>query len=1216
LSVSDYYELTLQLLDKTQSTPTPINLGRISNGDLSPYRASITLTNTGNHKTDSGVLQLRIPQDGTFVRREPILVNESVKDRFVIQAQIRQADGSGGLRKGKIFRFTVGSPTIDDAVQSGETITLNLIPIQYRLKEHLQSKQLFFYTPRRSFEKRLTEYNDTKGSAEPSVVFDDTTPSLPARPDIDLPNDDTLKQNWLPRSPQDSHGLLWDVINRLSLPSTSGGTFIDYFFDMESKNTSGDISTGNIDEISVKAQPFGHQDSGIVLDPLSVLSPVDAEKDKTVISDLQKFKNNIILEGNQRSGSLPMERAKFNSAWQHSQVRPEWVSGTTYYNGDDAINGRSLVKVSETSPYSNKDVIRYFQYYGVDSNNLTDDPISAGQNDWYEDFTTIPEYSTNAQYEEFEIITLKNGAGTTYQHFQLVPVNIRQVIARDFDGSNNGRATVDTWVNHGLVERQHVELVGTNTFNVVKANMVGGIHVVSPTKFTYRMYDEGTGTEGFSQNPDSTNAWVLGCRTHTKSSSSPVNGTNGWYRIFEDIAVSSGIPEKGKKAPFYSYTPWTSNYHLQLSNLSGIPSIPSYSSSEGKYFGDITSVFGDEVQHGTPSQYYKCLITNGTAEPAGVQQPSGNATSTAYWVHRGVVPTWAGTVPDWNIERAMFDRIKSDDQFEQISLKSVNRTQLDSSQISTAERVNGVRFLINGTGVNEFANKDNTVAEWYQPIDAVGQWKFSKVPSLIVKEQVTDLSTGYIWGWNGTSWGSVWDPNHVRNARRSSPFHCVSNGNHLTIPTEEKMGFGLVTGSTQIPAQAIRLLYDWNSLTGSVLNMNSRGAWFCMHLPLPRLIAGGSPAGTAIGDVYKQSTLDATNLDVDSKGQSGWNNGLDSEDLGRINALTMKIRLSGYDQTDSQVNGYSNMPFKVWAMDIFGRIWFGNFELRHMNEYNHVRVVVGESAPSRMYYNRIDELFAINGFTFSQNFFLKQKEFTGLQFDWRFVKSWGLFWNVSYDDNGMYVGSRDGWINQLSSWATQIYKGTQHFVSQNLGDLKIPIERTVIDHVTLDIDELAFEKQLYANSDDTAVTNARTKLMSDSSEIDYENLKMNARAKKAREQFVNQQWHLKAHGDVRMKLGHSFKITGARVPENPDNYSAWVVSPTNYTIGSKVKRTVGGVTSVYQSIKQPNIAKIPESQPTYWINLNESVCANVSHVINSEGYTMNVLGVRKFVYSE
>jgi len=303
-------------------------------------------------------------------------------------------------------------------------------------------------------------------------------------------------------------------------------------------------------------------------------------------------------------------------------------------------------------------------------------------------------------------------------------------------------------------------------------------------------------------------------------------------------------------------------------------------------------------------------------------------------------------------------------------------------------------------------------------------------------------------------------------------------------------------------------------------------------------------------------------------------------------------------------------------MDIFGRVWFSNFELRHMNEYNHVRVSFGETAPNRMYYNRIDELFAINGFTFSQNFHLKQKEFTGLQFDWRFVKSWGFFWNVSYDNNGMYTGSRDGWIDQLSSWASQIYKGTEHFVTQNLGDLKIPIERVIMDHATLDIDELAFEKQLFVNSDDTAVTNARTVLMNDSSEIDYENLKMNAKAKKAREKFVNQQWHLKAHGDVRMKLGHSFKITGARIPENPDNYIAWVASPTNYTVGSKVKRTVGGVTSVYQSIKQPNIAKIPESQPTYWINLNESVCANVSHVINSEGYTMNVLGVRKFVYSE
>ena len=37
-----------------------------------------------------------------------------------------------------------------------------------------------------------------------------------------------------------------------------------------------------------------------------------------------------------------------------------------------------------------------------------------------------------------------------------------------------------------------------------------------------------------------------------------------------------------------------------------------------------------------------------------------------------------------------------------------------------------------------------------------------------------------------------------------------------------------------------------------------------------------------------------------------------------------------------------------------------------------------------------------------------------------------------------------------------------------------------------------------------------------------------------------------------------------------------------YTVGTKVKRNVGGVDSVYGSLlKIPNIAKIPESEPTY-----------------------------------
>ena len=169
-------------------------------------------------------------------------------------------------------------------------------------------------------------------------------------------------------------------------------------------------------------------------------------------------------------------------------------------------------------------------------------------------------------------------------------------------------------------------------------------------------------------------------------------------------------------------------------------------------------------------------------------------------------------------------------------------------------------------------------------------------------------------------------------------------------------------------------------------------------------------------------------------------------------------------------------------------------------------------------------------FTFSQNFTLKQKEFTGIAFDWRFVKSWGMFWNVSYDDNGLYIGSRDTWLDTIKQWASQAWSSSLNFL---FGEVA-PLERFVVDYTTLDIDELAFEKQLYANSDDVSLTDPRTQLMSEVQEIDYNNLKINAKAKKARAKFISQQWHILSHGDVRMRLGRKFKITGSRVPENVD----------------------------------------------------------------------------------
>ena len=1117
MSVPDYYELTLELLDKTQETPTRIpTTGRVINGNIEPFKHLLELTNTGNSKTNSGVLTLRIPQDGTFVRIEPILVDEGAKDEYIIQAQIRQADGAGGVRKGKIFRFTIGSPTIQDDIGQGETLKLSLIPTEYRLKEHLQSKQLKFVSPQLAFQTRLIDYNATKGVDEPALFF--------GSGDIALPDDDeNLKQNYEPRAPTKTWDLFKEITDRLSLPPIAGGTFQDFYFDFEANSSpafSGNLTNGSTKTIDMKAEIFGLNDSGIILDPLALSSPVDAERDKTIRTDLIKFKNNVIMEGGARGGSLPVERSIFSSMWQHGQNRPGWGSSVTYHDGKTSPFGQSLVKTREIDSTSGIEYIRYFEFIGTEGDSSTDNPVGASQSDWLEDFTTIPAYSPNAIYGEKELVYIDDNTS------------------------------------------------GTVTFFVLED-----------------------------------------LKTHQAGDTIP-SSNNDWSQAFNTIPSA-------QHTAFFSYTPWTSDYSLQLANISARKSPPT-----GKNFAvdsvALATAVGD-ILVTTHSAHCLSIVTKVAQTNFSNANYNGQfviktvPTVTTYTVtatfgttETGLVSLsgYIGVVPDWNFERANFDRVKSDDQFEQVSLKAVVRAEKNPTSIPAEEIVNGARFLINGVGTvgTDFETHDNKVAEFFKPpFITNGVWKFSKAPAdFEPNEMVTDLHTGQVWGWGGSSWAVKWTPTS-NNGVVSSPFHAVSNGVNIGGGTT---GFGLVKGATQIPGQAIRLSFDWDQVQDK-LNLSSRGAWWVQHFPIPRI---GGLGGHTVGDVYANSTLDTTNLDLDSKGQQGWNNGLDSEDLGRISAVTMKVRLLIRHRFGSLIN-IANMPFKAWAIDIFGRIWFTDFTVRRNGQYSFVRIQFGENATQKLHHNRIDELFKALGFDFSQNFFLKEKQFTGIEFDWRFVKSWGIFWNVSYDDNGMYVGVRDHFIKTLTSWMTQVGSYLLSAVTVGL----INQGEFVIDTVTLDIDELGFEKQLYANSDDVAVPNARTELDHLSEENDYLNLKGRAQASKARKKFVNQEWHILAHGDVRMRLGEKFKITGDRVPENANNpnYIAWVVTPKIYSIGDKVTR--GGF--VWQSLQNLNIAKIPESSPEWWQNLNESVCAEVKHVIDNDGYTMQVLGVRKFIFT-
>ena len=127
------------------------------------------------------------------------------------------------------------------------------------------------------------------------------------------------------------------------------------------------------------------------------------------------------------------------------------------------------------------------------------------------------------------------------------------------------------------------------------------------------------------------------------------------------------------------------------------------------------------------------------------------------------------------------------------------------------------------------------------------------------------------------------------------------------------------------------------------------------------------------------------------------------------------------------------------------------------------------------------------------------------------------------------------------------------------------------------------------------------------------NLKQKARGVKARKQFIPQEWYVLAHGDVRMRIGKKFHITGSRVPEQASIVNnPW--GATTYAKGVKVTKN-GYVWRSLQNNNGGNDPTDPDDGALWWANMNESVCAEVKHIINSDGYTMSVTGVRKFVYN-
>ncbi len=480
--------------------------------------------------------------------------------------------------------------------------------------------------------------------------------------------------------------------------------------------------------------------------------------------------------------------------------------------------------------------------------------------------------------------------------------------------------------------------------------------------------------------------------------------------------------------------------------------------------------------------------------------------------HDSAPSPFVGFALDMNFARADYDRTDVYNEFETISFKWVTKVGVNDPDNEPSDEIfDGQRYIVGDTPTGDFAGNATKLAQFDTSVSPA-VWRFSNDPIFVAgsppqQDSVLDLATGQIYKWNDTTWVVAWTL--TTDAGISSPLHPIKS-------------IANVTGATNVNS-AIEFEYDWDTVS-DVRNQASRGAWWHLLFPFPR--QANATAGIDVGDLYKQPILDFINLDITPKGLSGWNNGSDSEDLGNLRGVNVKMRLSIRDDSNDLIDFIYDMPIVWWFIDKFDRIVYTETKIRRNGEWDTIAFPAGPDAKMQLYDNRIDELVTLLGYTLPFNFFLQEKEYTGVRFDWRNVKGMGCFYKDAYDQNFFYKNAETDLFDNFIQHITQVGL-------QLLSGFEAPIANVVIDTAKLALDELTLIKDSYVSSRDSSEDNSRQKLANVTSQGDYINLKTIAQGVEARDAFFPQFQTLDGYGDVRLRLGLTFVAQGTRVPSSP-----------------------------------------------------------------------------------
>jgi hypothetical protein len=491
----------------------------------------------------------------------------------------------------------------------------------------------------------------------------------------------------------------------------------------------------------------------------------------------------------------------------------------------------------------------------------------------------------------------------------------------------------------------------------------------------------------------------------------------------------------------------------------------------------------------------------------------------------GIYPTYAGAAVDWNYERQINDLVDYTNRFRLVSGKSVRRQQ--NAPPSGRELYNGIRVLVGTSPSGAFTGHANQVAEYF--LDPIGLlnplWNFSDAP--VAGDTIFVLERSEVWKFDGANWTIVWT---VAVSGLPGPFHIVKS-------------IRLCKSATEIPGQAVEYRFNWKDATqgGDNVNQTSRGWWVNNFYPYP--VSDNSSKN--IGGLYggdnthapSNSMVDHQNLNFTRKGDSGWNNGIDDEEKGRISAHPFKIRVGYWKSTDESqiIYGRGNIPAVYWRKDANGRFFFKDIIIPENGEFYPITVQLPPFGPTNIYFNRLNELVQVYGYTLPYDFFIKEKEFSGVQYDWRKNQAWGVFGKETYNNTGMYQGCYRSFLDQASEAASQIIpstiRGLQDIASGNWSDLEsIAMTPDAVDHVNVAIDELHYIHEGYAVFPDTIVSEPRVDIEDLSSETDYLTSKAFAQATYIENQFFPNERYVDCTGDAAIRYGELITETDARVP--------------------------------------------------------------------------------------